>query len=467
MITFPSFRWVWVGLVVVGLLAEPGRAQEPPETLMGQPVEDFQERRQALWEELRESVSDDRPLVVVLRGFDTRDREDFEEGRFRQDNWFAYLTGVEIPGAFLILSPDGEGMKSVLYLPKGPLGSRFSGGIQPVPPPGADSEARFGVGEVARNDRVVVDLLSALVSGQKPEEEPLRPVLYTLNPRPRADDSSAGARFARLVREAAPGVEFRDLTEPLGELRKVKTEAELAILRRAIDVTGEAELAVMEAIEPGLFEYQLEGRIAFAFLNGGALRPGFASIVGSGPNAAIPHYFANTRQMESGDLVVVDIGAEIQNYTADITRTFPVSGTFSERQKALYQAVLDAQEEVEKAVKPGETRLSDLTGIASRSLRQSTLRARDQDGKEHTLDHFFIHGVSHYLGMDVHDVGSGREPLQPGEVFTIEPGLYIPAENVGIRIEDDYLVTETGVEKLSKRIPSDPEDVERIIAGGK
>ena len=111
------------------------------------------------------------------------------------------------------------------------------------------------------------------------------------------------------MREAAPGVEFRDLTEPLGEQRKVKTDAELAILRRAIDVTGEAERAVMEAIEPGLFEYQLEGRIAFAFLNGGALRPGFASIVGSGPNAAIPHYFANTRQMESGDLVVVDIGA--------------------------------------------------------------------------------------------------------------------------------------------------------------
>ncbi len=171
--------------------------------------------------------------------------------------------------------------------------------------------------------------------------------------------------------------------------------------------------------------------------------------------------------MESGDLVVVDIGAEIQNYTADITRTFPVSGTFSDRQRELYQAVLDAQEAVAKAIKPGETRLSELTEIASRSLRQSPLRAKDEDGKEHTLDHFFIHGVSHYLGMDVHDVGSGRQPLKPGEVFTIEPGVYIPAENVGIRIEDDYLVTEEGVEKLSRGIVSGAEDVERVIAGGR
>ena len=159
--------WSWWGLSVsrAGLRRRPG-------PLMGQPVADYRARRLALWEHLRESVSDDRPLVVAVRGFDTRDREDFEEGRFRQDNWFAYLTGVEIPGAFLILAPEGEGMRSVLYLPKGPLGSRFSGGIQPVPGPGAESEARFGVDEVAINDRVLVDLLSALVAGQEPAGNP-------------------------------------------------------------------------------------------------------------------------------------------------------------------------------------------------------------------------------------------------------------------------------------------------------
>ncbi len=174
-----------------------------------------------------------------------------------------------------------------------------------------------------------------------------------------------------------------------------------------------------------MFEYQLEGRIANAFLDKGALRPGFASIVGSGPNAAIPHYFENTRQMNSGDLVVVDIGAEIENYTADITRTFPVSGKFSDRQRELYQAVLDAQTRAAESVKPGETRLSDLTGIASRSLRNSPLRAKDENGKEHTLDHFFIHGVGHYLGMDVHDVGSMREALEAGGgVHDRARGLY-------------------------------------------
>ncbi len=244
-------QWVRFALILVGLGGLEGQAQETPSCLMDQPVADYRARRQALWNTLRESASDDRPLVVAVRGTDTRDREDFEEGRFRQNNWFAYLTGVEIPGAYLVISSERQGGKTTLYLPKGPLGSRFSGGIQPVPGPGQESETRFGVDEVARNNRVTLDLLSALVPRAEDQEEPLRPILYVINPRPRPDDMTADARFVRLLRDAAPGVEFRDLTEPVGDLRRVKTDAEIAILQRAIDVTGNAERAVMDAVAAG------------------------------------------------------------------------------------------------------------------------------------------------------------------------------------------------------------------------
>jgi Xaa-Pro aminopeptidase len=162
--------------------------------------------------------------------------------------------------------------------------------------------------------------------------------------------------------------------------------------------------------------------------------------------------------------VVVDIGAEFNYYTADITRTYPASGKFTPRQREIYQLVLDAQKNAEGRVNPGETKLRELTRWTREFLKESPLRAKDKDGNEHSMDHFFIHGLSHYLGMDVHDVGNINKPFQPGEVFTIEPGIYIPSENLGVRIEDDYLVTEKGLTKLSKDIPSEPDRVEELIA---
>src|SRR5262249_52978101 len=151
------------------------------------------------------------------------------------------------------------------------------------------------------------------------------------------------ARFIRLLKEGAPATDFLDLAPILGELRKAKTPTELALLQKAIDITGAAQDRVLRYIRPGLYEYQLEGFVHGTFLDGGALRAGFASIIGSGPNATIPHYFDNNRRLEDGDLVVVDIGAEYRYYTADITRTYPASGTFTPRQKELYRLVLDAQ----------------------------------------------------------------------------------------------------------------------------
>jgi Xaa-Pro aminopeptidase len=431
--------------------------------LMGQPVEDFAARRKALMEKVKEDAGS-RKAVVILRGTDNRDREDFEEGRFRQTNNFAYLTGIEIPGAYLVLLPE-EG-KDILYLPPGRLGTAFSGGDRAIPEPGEETAKKFGFSEVASTGRLLGDVFTAIGdpiragfgSGRD------RAVVYTNVPSPRASETNPEARFVRFLKEGAPSTEFKGVGATLGELRKIKSKGELEILQRTIDITGNAERAVMETIRPGIYEYELEGALMGEFLKGGAFRPGFASIVGSGPNACIPHYFENDRKMEDGDLVVVDIGAEVENYTADITRTFPVSGEFTDRQRELYQLVLDCQQHCADQMKCGETRLGMMTQVASAYLRQSPLRAKDSQGREQTMDRFFIHGLSHYLGMDVHDVGEYGKPMQPGEVFTIEPGLYIPGENIGIRIEDDYLMTEEGPVKLSKGIPSEPDEIERIIA---
>lgn len=458
-----------LALALAGLSGTAASAQAVPPPAasdrMGIPALEFQARRQTLRAELKKAAGE-RPAVAILRGIDTRDREDFEEGRFRQDNWFAYLTGIEIPGAFLMLTtgfadqPD----RDVLYLPTGSLGSAFSGGVQKLPPAGEESAKMLAFGEVAPTSRLLGDLFTTLADPMRPGGGSGRPALYTIKPTPRAADASAEAKFVRFLKEGAPTTDFRDLAPLVAQQRKVKSKAELAILQRTIDITGNAQRAVMAAVKPGLFEYQLEGRLQGAFLDGGALRPGFASIVGSGPNACIPHYFANNRQMEAGDLVVVDIGAEVANYTADITRTFPVSGTFSPRQRELYQLVLDAQQHAADQMKPGKVRLYEMTGVVRKFLRESPLRAKDERGVEHTMDHFFIHGLGHYLGLDVHDVGNGGLPMAEGEVFTIEPGLYIPSEAIGIRIEDDYLMGPDGPIKLSAAIPSKPEEIEALIA---
>jgi Xaa-Pro aminopeptidase len=241
-------------------------------------------------------------------------------------------------------------------------------------------------------------------------------------------------------------------------MRVVKDETELAALRKAIHITTEAHKAAMRAVRPGVYEYQIEATIEFTFRNLGADRVGFPSIVGSGPNTTILHYDVNRRRVQEGDLVLADIGAEWGQYTADVTRTFPVSGRFSDRQKDIYNLVLGTQLAVIDAIKPGVT-IRDLSMIARNYMSaHSGALCGMQDCSQ-----YFIHGLGHWLGMRVHDVGDYTMPLQPGMVFTLEPGIYIPGEELGVRIEDDVLVTETGCEVLSVNAPKTVEEIESLM----
>ena len=389
-------------------------------------------------------------IVVVGRG------EPADDARFHQTNDFHYLTGVDVAHASAILRPDlGE---ETLYLPRrNPMMERYTG---PTLAAGPDAANQTGFARVAPSSEFLADLFRGLADPG--DGSHFRPAtIYLIDADGKATGADRSGWLARLVREGAPGVKVKDLGPKVHELRKTKSPAEVALLRRAIAATAAAQADVARLVAPQGTENQLEGAILNAFSAHGASRAGFPSIVGSGPNSTVLHYGRNDRTLAPGDLVVVDIGAEVGGYTADITRTYPVDGRFTPRQREVYQLVLDGQAGAARQVKPGESTIGALSRWVRDFFRASPLRAKDESGVEQTMDHFFAHGLGHHLGLDVHDVGDESKPLEPGQVFTIEPGLYIPTEGFGIRIEDDYLVTAAGVEKLSAAIPATLDQVER------
>ncbi|WZO99973.1 Xaa-Pro aminopeptidase [Isosphaeraceae bacterium EP7] len=432
----------------------------------GQPLAVFRARRAALIEaasaEARQCTGKEAKPIIVITGAVVGELA----GKYRQDNDFCYLTGVEAPHASLILIPDAAGVGETLYLPpRDPETERFDG---PQPEPDAETARLLGFGRVESTTKFLADLFTLVGDPLKRIKRPGKVVLFVVQPEGRGlEEPGSGAALVRILRDGAPTTPIRDILPLLHEMRRIKSPPEISLLRRAIEITGEAQAEVARSIRPELYEYQLEGRIVGAFLAGGAMRAGFPSIVGSGPNATVLHHMENNRRMGDGELVVCDIGAEYRYYTADITRTYPTSGTFTPRQRAVYQLVLDVQSDAAAQFQIGVSTLDSMHRRAVEHLKSSELRARDSEGVERTMDAFFTHGLGHYLGMDVHDVGDRTKPLSAGSVFTIEPGLYIPSEAIGVRIEDDYLVNESGLEKLSRAIPSEPDAVEKSIAAGR
>jgi Xaa-Pro aminopeptidase len=363
---------------------------------------------------------------------------------FRPDDYFFYFTGLEAPNAWLVLSGSTEGEdQSILFLP--PRNPRMEQWTGKQLGPGPDAVRLTGISDVRAMNP---DNISAVVEAlHRDNTAPLFTILHR------------GAGVHPLVaRWAGMGIEAMNIIPTVDSMRVVKDEAELASLRRAIDITTEAHKAAMRAVRPGMFEYQVEATIEYTFRNLGADRVGFPSIVGSGPNTTILHYDVNRRQVEDGDLILADIGAEFGQYTADVTRTFPVNGRFTERQKDIYNLVLGTQLAVIDVIRPGVT-LRDLGLVAREYMR---MNSGDLCGPVDCTQ-FFIHGLGHWLGMRVHDVGDDSMPLEPGMVFTLEPGIYIPGENLGVRIEDDVLVTENGCEVLSTGAPKTVEEIEGLM----
>lgn len=402
--------------------------------------EEYRSRRDAV----RESLPDG---VTLLFGRTGNEIDELRTGFFQEPNFY-YLTGWNEPGAVLLVAPAGlEGSlpDEILFLPRHDAKKELYTGRR-ASAEDANIRAVTGFEHVLAVENLEVRLEEFLQSYRK---------IYTLTNRPTAEK----------VRSMLPLREIADASEAIGRLRMKKSPAELQLIQKSIDATVQAHRAAWKRIEPGLYEYQVAATMVGTYLERGCERSAYAPIIGTGPNAVVLHYSASSRRMDRGDLLLMDAGAECSGYAADITRTVPVDGKFTPRQRELYEIVLGAQKAVISAVKPGAT----LERNSENGLTQIAHDYIDSHGKDrqgNTLGKYFLHRVGHHVGLEVHDGGTMLTfgPLEAGMVITIEPGIYIREEGIGIRIEDMVLVTETGARVLSSALPREPEEIEKALA---
>ncbi|MCP3977998.1 MAG: M24 family metallopeptidase [bacterium] len=373
---------------------------------------------------------------------------------------FFYLTGIPEPRGALLLAPAGTRVSTGRANP-GPDYVRGKIVQQILFLPRADPlAARWGEGSVATSDSVDaaavgVDLVASSSSMDAMLTVALRQAhrlfyVRAFSPSLGGDDDPDSEFIGRVQRRFAH-VGVGGGTPHVDEMRRCKDAGEVEAIERSVAVTAEALDRVLREIRPGVREHAIEAEIAAVYRAHGAGHA-FEPIVGCGDNALKLHYRANDGPVDDGRLILVDTGASLAGYKSDITRTYPVSGKFDARQREIYEAVLRAEEETIAACKPGAL-LGDLHAIAHKAIA----RAGFGDA--------LPHGTGHHLGLETHDVGDIHRPLVPGNVITIEPGIYLADEGIGVRIEDDVLITDDGHRVLSDRIPKDVESIERIMAG--
>lgn len=378
----------------------------------------------------------------------------FEDARikFHQDSTFFYYTGIIEPGCFCVLEVDGT---STLYIPHYKTDrSQWVPGSLKVTQETAEQYGFTSLGYLgeackgyvmpayceAANCLTLVKKLESLVKNNQ--------AIFMKN------SSYVLDRICSWV----PGLSEarKDLIPFVAKMRRTKDKHEIEALYNAIDVTMVAHEAAAQAIEAGKNESQVAAAIDYVFAESAATQA-FPTIVGSGVNATVLHYNDNTREMQKGECVIVDIGASLHHYCGDLTRTYPVSGKFSKRQREVYTAVLETQQHLAAIVQPGYWLRND------EQQEKSLYHIMYNCLKERNLEKYIAHGVGHFLGLDVHDVGNSAEPLQEGDVITIEPGIYIPEEGLGIRIEDNYWIVEGSAVCLSEALPSEPDAIEAMV----
>jgi Xaa-Pro aminopeptidase len=414
-----------------------------------QPHEEYRARRA----KLRAAV--DGP--IVLYGF-TGSEDASEVAVFFQEPNFYYLTGHSEPGAALVLIPDApsgkahEGPREILYLPARNLGQEKWEGPK-IGPADPDVAAKAGFESVKPLANLKGDLekLARAYSN-----------FYTVVPPQHEDGYPHFTESAAQIRAAIPNATLKDIAPDLSAMRQVKSAGELALLQKAVDLSVDSHLDAIRQMRPGLFEYQVAARMKQIHEWGGCAREAYAPIVGTGFNSTVLHYSSLDAEIKDGDVVVIDVGGEYGGYAADITRTLPANGKFTPRQREIYEIVLGAQNAAIAAVKPGAKLFSGPE--SAMQVSSNYIKTHGKDREENSLGKYYIHGVSHHLGLDVHDPGDRDRPLEPGMVVTVEPGIYIPEENLGIRIEDDVLVTKDGNQILSARLPRTADEIEKLMA---
>jgi len=274
------------------------------------------------------------------------------------------------------------------------------------------------------------------------------------------ENNATEKKLAREVTKHFPYIKIKDISKIVNNFRVKKDETEIENIKKAIAITKEAIMFLIKNAKPGMYEYELEAYFDFILRKNGVTDFAFKPIVASGINSTILHYSSNNCKTHQDDVVLLDLGAQYNYYSADISRTFPISGKFTERQKVIYQIVLNTMKKVQSEAKPGIT-LFELNEVAKKSLAEGCKEIKLINSDDE-LSKYYFHSISHFLGLDTHDVGGKKIKLEPGMVITNEPGLYIPEEKIGIRIEDDLLITENGCENLSKDIPREVFEIENL-----
>jgi Xaa-Pro aminopeptidase len=380
---------------------------------------------------------------------------------FRQDNNFFYLTGWAEPGAAVVIAPAADASdkaparpySEVLFLPAhNATQEKWTGPKLGGDDPRAASITGFD--RVATLDQMR-DVLQQIVP--KP-----RAVIYSaLAQSPETTPSTTPLEWLKRS-NAFPIVSILDASDRIAEMRKHKDRGEIERIRHATDASIEGHFAAMKAMRPGLFEYQIAALMQYKFQDGGCERPAYAPIVGSGFYSTVLHYSEDSHEIRDGDVVVMDVAGEYAMYASDITRTLPANGHFTARQREIYNVVLGAQQAAMQAVVAGK---SMLTGHDEDSLYRIAYEYINTHGKDlhgEPLGKYFVHGLGHRVGLEVHDVGEG--PVDKGDVFTVEPGIYIPEEKIGVRIEDIVMLDENGkLVNLTARLPHSAEDVEAAM----
>ena len=430
---------------------------------------DFQQRRKHLMRRLKKNS------VALLASAPSLHRNRDTEYPFRQHSDFFYLTGFNEPDAVAVLAPGRKQGEFVLFCrefdPEKAIWNGKHAGLE-------GAREQFGADEafpIAELDQQLADILAD------------RDRVYFHIGHDANFDGRVMAAVNAVRGRARTGVqapyEFVALEHVLHELRLFKTPAELALMRRAAEASVLAHRRAMRNCRPGRYEYELEAELLHEFGLSGCRSPAYPCIVAGGGNACVLHYTENNQRLRDGDLLLIDAGAECENYAADITRTFPVNGKFTESQRLIYELVLEAQAAAIEAIRPGR-RWIEPHEAAVKILAKGLVKLGLLEGKvgklikEETYKKFYMHRTGHWLGMDVHDVGAYKSggkwrELEPGMVLTVEPGLYIAPDctdvdprwrGIGVRIEDDVLVTKEGCEILTAGLPKAVAEIEALMA---
>jgi len=429
----------------------------PATALERQPNADYHSRRVALSRETNGGV-------VVLFAAVEAEGPNALYG-FHQDDNLYYLTGLTEPGAAVLIAPEvaGDGDKArpyteILFLPARNYSQEKWTGPKLGPD---DPEARklTGFDRVEILDKLREELMRLLPSP--------RATVYSDLPSFREGSaSSSPLDWLRRANAFPVYVSLEDVKPMLAEMRRVKDAGEIALIRKATEASMAGHLAAMRALKPGMTERQIEAIVQYEFQKRGCERPAYAPIVGAGFNSTVLHYSDDSATIQTGDVLLIDAGGEYSMYATDITRTMPASGKFTARQREIYDIVLGAQEAAIKAFRAGHSTMSGDAADALYKIAYNYINTHGKDAHGKPLGQYFIHGLGHFVGLSVHDVGGVTVALDKGMVFTLEPGIYIPEERLGVRIEDMFYVDQDGtLVRLTAGLPRTADEVEAAMAG--